>query len=106
MLNEYASGFQHGTWNNWLSRIAGLKTKSAKTYDYRDGVYGVDYVFDRLNEQDGNRGYMTSQKSGVKVGDHVLLTENGLAQKYVIKELDYYSSPEDMWVALLLKLDE
>jgi MioC protein len=100
MLNEYAIHSRRANWINWLSRISIAKPKPTRIYDYSQAVPGVDYVFDKLSEKDSS-GYMTSQKSGVKQGEQILLTQNGTTRKYQIQELDYYSSPSDMWIALL-----
>jgi hypothetical protein len=104
MLNEYVVNARQGNWINWLSRVSELKPKLTRVFDYRYMVPGMDYVFDQLGNDDG--GYMTSQRRGVKVGNHILLMQGGIARKYQIQELDYYSSPGDMWIALLKKLDQ
>jgi hypothetical protein len=104
MVNESAIYSRPGHWINWLSRSSQVKPKRSRTYDYSRALDGVDYMFDSLSAGSG-RGHMTSQRSGVKVGDHILLAQDGVTQKYEVQAIDYYSSPEDMWVALLTKLN-
>lgn len=104
MVSEYAINTRQGNWINWLARLADVKFGSTRVYDYSRATPGVDYVFDKLGERD-TRGYMTAQRGGVKVGDYVLLTQDGMTRKYRIQALDYYSAPSTMWIALLIKAD-
>lgn len=76
MVNEYAITTRQDSWIKWLARICDMKPKSIKVYDYSRAIHGVDYIFGRLNERD-SRGYMTAQRRGVKVGDYVLLMQDG-----------------------------
>lgn len=105
MMNECAIDMRQGSWLNWLFQITDLNPKPNRVYDYSRATPGIDYVFDRLSEQD-NRGYMTAQRRGVEVGDYVLLTQDGVTRKYRIQSLDYYSSPSYMWIALLTMVNK
>ncbi|MDZ8187565.1 MAG: hypothetical protein RMX96_22280 [Nostoc sp. ChiSLP02] len=75
-----------------------LKQKN-KTHDYSHQVWGSDYIFERLNE--GTIGYMTGVGNGVKVSDRIILRQGSESYQYQIEEIDYYSYPSDMWIALL-----
>ncbi|MEH2459969.1 hypothetical protein [Nostoc sp.] len=73
--------------------------KKYKTHDYSQQVWGNDYVFERLNE--GTAGYMTGIGKGIKPGDRIILREGSESYQYQVEEIDYYSDPSDMWMALL-----
>lgn len=105
MLNEYTVNPRQDSWINGLSRIIPMRLKPSRVYDYSRAIHGVDYVFDRVSEKDSG-GYMTAQRGGVKVGDQILLTQDGVVNQYRIQELDYYSSPGDMWIALLTRVNQ
>ncbi|MBN3893986.1 MAG: hypothetical protein HWQ41_01380 [Nostoc sp. NOS(2021)] len=75
-----------------------LKQKN-KIHDYSQQVCGSDYVFERLNE--GMIGYMTGIGKGIKPGDRIILQEGYESYQYQVEEIDYYSDPSDMWIALL-----
>jgi hypothetical protein len=75
-----------------------LKQKN-KIYDYSQKVLGTDYVFERLNE--GMMGYMTGVGKGIKPCDRIILREGCESYEYQVEEVDYYSDPSDMWIALL-----
>ena len=103
MISEYVINSAHVTWMNWLVR-AFQSRKPIKVHDYTRSIYGVDYFFEVVN-QDRQKGYMTAQKKGVEVGDRIVLIEKGIVVKYRVQELNYYASPSDMWIALLVKVD-
>ncbi|MEH2409524.1 hypothetical protein [Nostoc sp.] len=73
--------------------------KKHKIHDYSQKVLGNDYVFERLNE--GTIGYMTGIGKGIKPGDRIILREGSESYQYQVEEIDYYSDPSDMWMALL-----
>ncbi|MEH2395574.1 MAG: hypothetical protein V7K21_29275 [Nostoc sp.] len=75
-----------------------LKKKN-KIHDYSQQVWGSDYVFERLNE--GMIGYMTGIGKGVKLRDRIILRQDCESYQYQVEEIDYYSEPSDMWIALL-----
>ncbi|MCC5600435.1 hypothetical protein [Nostoc favosum] len=78
-----------------------LKQKH-KVHDYSQLVCGSDYVFERLNE--GTIGYMTGIGKGIKPCDRIILREGYESYQYQVEEVDYYSDPSDMWIALLKQL--
>ena len=72
-----------------------------KTYDYTQLVCGRDYVFEPTENQ--TEGYMTGQGRGIKSGDYIIFQNGSSACKYQVEEINYYSDPPDMWMALLKK---
>lgn len=60
-----------------------------------------EYEFEQL--EDENQAYMTSQGRGLVRGDYIVLGQNQQVKVYQIQTIDYYTSPSDMWVALLTK---
>jgi hypothetical protein len=87
---------------NKLALIVSAKIKfkqKNKIHDYSQKVWGSDYVFERLNE--GMMGYMTGVGKGIKPCDRIILREGCESYEYQVEEVDYYSDPSDMWIALL-----
>lgn len=83
-----------------ISPIKELKHKHKnKIHDYSQQVAGSDYVFERLNE--GMIGYMTGVGKGIKPCDRIILRQGSESYQYQVEEIDYYSDPSDMWIALL-----
>lgn len=83
-----------------LERVVS-RPRPAKTHNFSDHLPG-EFAFDRVGE---NQAYMTGQKHGVLRGDYILLEFEQKTELYQIQTLDYYASPPDMWMALLLKVD-
>ncbi|MCV3215223.1 hypothetical protein OGM63_17175 [Plectonema radiosum NIES-515] len=79
------------------------KQPQTKTYDYSEYVCGRDYVFE-LAVDDLNKGYMTGQGRGIKCGDYIIFKNGSNSCRYQVEEIDYYSQPRDMWIALLNKV--
>ncbi|WP_373529171.1 hypothetical protein [Nostoc sp.] len=75
-----------------------LKQKN-KIHNYSQQIGGIDYVFERLNG--GMLGYMTGIGKGIKPCDRIILQQGCESYQYQIEEIDYYSDPSDMWIALL-----
>ena len=76
-----------------------IKHSQTKTYDYTQYVSGRDYVFELADNQ--AKGYMTGQGKGIKRGDYIILYNGSKSCRYQVEEIDYYSEPPDMWIALL-----
>ena len=88
----------------WLSTIKLLPTRSKpnhKTHDYTQSHGGDDYIFDPIEE--GNGGYLTGQGRGIERGDYLILSDGSHCHRYQVEEIDYYSNPPDMWIALVKK---
>jgi hypothetical protein len=76
--------------------------KRSTTHDYTRFRYGVDYEFEFIK---GNSGaHMTGQGKGIRQGDCLLLKGRASIERYQVMEIDYYSSPSDMWIALLERI--
>ncbi|MEB3179527.1 MAG: hypothetical protein VKL59_10905 [Nostocaceae cyanobacterium] len=83
----------------WVTENPSKLRKNTKIHDYSPYIYGTDYVFESSN--DGFNGYMTAQGKGIKTGDYIILKKDSQIYKYQVKDIDYYSNPSDMWIALL-----
>lgn len=75
------------------------KDSKTKTYDYTQYISGRDYVFELADNQ--RKGYMTGHGRGIKRGDYIVLCNGSKSCCYQIEEINYYSEPPDMWIALL-----
>jgi hypothetical protein len=103
-MNENAIKLSTIGWLSWLTRKIHTPDRITKIHDYSHLVFGVDYVFEQTPGS-ASQGSMTAQRKGVQTGDHIILMQNGMLLEYCIQELDYYSSPSDMWIAILMKVD-
>lgn len=79
-------------------------SEKKETHDYTRLTCGHDYVFDPAREGDLTNIYMTAQGKGVKRGDYIVLQNGSCHEKYQVEEIDYYSEPSNMWMALLRKV--
>jgi hypothetical protein len=77
------------------------KRRKPRTYNYTKLTRGQDYFFESIEE--GTKGYLTKQGQKVQPGDYIILREENNTFRYKIEEIDYYSNPSDMWIALLKK---
>ncbi|NMG20010.1 hypothetical protein DP116_11290 [Brasilonema bromeliae SPC951] len=77
--------------------------KHSKTYDYTQYVSGRDYIFESIDNQ--AKGYMTGQGTGIKRGDYIILCHSSRTCRYQVEDIDYYSEPPNMWIALLQEVD-
>ncbi|MBV6623417.1 MAG: hypothetical protein KI793_10845 [Rivularia sp. (in: Bacteria)] len=80
------------------------KQQKHKIHDYTDAEYGKDYMFESADNY--NQGYMTARGKGVKNDDYIILKNGSESYRYQVKEIDYYSNPADMWMALLQKISD
>lgn len=95
---------QRSIWSERLTSLSYLSLpflkRSPKTHDYTQQVSGENYLFETIDG--GIRGYMTGYGKGVKLGDYLIFqNESGSSERYQVDEIEYYSNPSDMWVALL-----
>ncbi|MDZ8050965.1 MAG: hypothetical protein RMX68_023105 [Aulosira sp. ZfuVER01] len=70
-----------------------------KIHDYSQLMRGKDYIFE--TRQGGLGGYMTGTGKGIKPRDYIILQHGYQNYRYQVEEIDYYSNPSDMWIALL-----
>ena len=73
-----------------------------KVHDYSQLVGGRDYVFELLNG--GIEAQMTGFGKGVKPDDCIILQHGCSSYRYRVEDVDYYSDPPNMWMALLKKI--
>lgn len=79
-----------------------LKLHKHKTHDFTKCVAGVDYVFEVAENL--TTAYMTARGKGVKLDDYIVLQINSEFCRYQVEQIDYYSNPPDMWMALIKKV--
>lgn len=77
-------------------------SRRPKVHDYTHYEMGIDYIFELNNSN--SKGYMTAQGKGVRRGDHLLLRYESTTVEYQIEDINYYSSPANMWIALLMRV--
>ena len=75
-----------------------------KTHNYTHLVCGKDYVLEK--SENTGKSQMTATGKNVKSGDCIIITgSDGNSYKYQVEEIDYYSDPPDMWMALLKQVE-
>ncbi|RCJ18032.1 hypothetical protein A6770_33270 [Nostoc minutum NIES-26] len=85
-----------------LVMLSAKSKKNYKTHDYSQLIKGRDYVFESLHG--GIEGHMTGIGKGLKPHDYIVLKHGSSIFRYQIAEIDYYSEPPDMWIALLKRV--
>jgi MioC protein len=85
-----------------INALFGVAKQKPKTHDYRQFVWGEDYIFE--SNDSGNGGYMTGQGKGIKRGDYLILSNGTDCYHYQVEQIDYYSNASDIWIALLKKV--
>lgn len=104
-----ASGVNISTLLGWLTHevLTSFKLQGNQTYDYTGLIVGRDYVFEVL-DNDCDRGYMSARWKSIKCGDYIILANANIlgTEKYQVEEIDYYSEPSDMWMALLKRVNQ
>ena len=90
-------------WLRPLSDYLPALFRRQRQHDYSVYKCNVDYVFDAIDPL-CSRGYMTGQGRGVKRGDFIILKQCDILVEYRVESIDYYSSPSEMWIALLSKV--
>ena len=79
-----------------------LKLHKHKTHDFTECVPGTDYVFEVAENR--TTAYMTARGKGVKPDDYIVLQIFSESYRYQVEQIDYYSNPPDMWMALIKKV--
>ena len=62
-----------------------------------------DYTFESAEE--GKKAYMTGRRKGVRQGDYIRIQKSGQTQIYKVLSIEYYSSPNTIWTALLTQIN-
>ena len=71
----------------------------SRAHNFTAEVEGVNYVLELL---DSGRAQMTGYGKGIKRGDYIILTTDKIP--YRVEAIDYYSSPPELWTALVVKV--
>lgn len=79
-----------------------LKLHKNKTHDFTKCVPGTDYVFEVA--ENPTTAYMTARGKGIKPDDYIVLQIGSEFYQYRVEQIDYYSNPADMWMALIKKV--
>lgn len=88
---------------NVPSWLQGWRQRS-RTHYYQASAMGVDFVLE-VSPESPREFYMTAHKSGVRKSDCVRIKNGSTVQTYTVLEIDYYSAPEDMWMARLSQVN-
>lgn len=100
MIGQHKITLHQRVLTDWI-RFDQLFRKSRKAHDYTRYQPDLDYIIEPAERS--NQCYMTGQGKRVRLGDRILLQRNQQLQAYIVKEIDYYANPSDMWIALLEK---
>ena len=79
-----------------------LKLQKNKTHDFTECAPGSDYVFEVAENL--TTAYMTARGKGVKPDDYIVVKTGSESCRYQVEQIDYYSNPPDMWMALIKKV--
>ena len=91
--------------HNWLVKILSLPWTlwhRDSTHNYLGSRWRDSYLFETLEQ--GTKGYITAQGRNVQCGDYLILPYGSGSAKYQVEEINYYSNPPDMWIALVRKV--
>ena len=79
------------------------RTQNSQTHDFSCLSEGLDYILEVADSSElGQEYYLTRYGKGVKLYDYVILKHDSKIVRHVIKRIDYYSNPPDLWIALLV----
>jgi len=101
MMIGHTRKFSFSQLLNGLNAWAGRLQKSNNVHDYRHQQRS-DYAFELIDQ--GSKGQMTGQGGRIKQGDRILLCQDGQTVSYQVQSVEYYSSPSDLWTALLVNV--
>ncbi len=76
-------------------------SRPAKVHDFSQQSPDA-FAFERTGEHQAS---MTGQGRNVRRGDYLLLQIDQNTALYQVQNIDYYSSPADMWTALLIEAE-
>lgn len=86
---------------DFLNLLSAVFSRRNRIYDYTAQVCGSEYAFEVTDC--GSKAYMTGQRRGVKQGDSIVIKQGSLPSRYRVEQIEYYASPSDMWVAVLIR---
>lgn len=70
-------------------------TKEPAIHDYTKRYWGHDYTFEPIDG--GMKGRMMGWGSGIEKGDFLLLDNEGQSTRYLVRRIEYFQDPPDMW---------
>lgn len=70
-----------------------------RIHDFTKYECGKDYIWE-VGETP-QQAYMTGYGANIERGDRIILTLQSQEYCYQVQAIDYYSQPEDMWIASL-----
>jgi MioC protein len=79
------------------------RLRNVRQHNFAGYENGIDYALELIG--DGKTARMTGQRVGIKPGDRLTLTIDNEPIQYRVEEVDYYSSPSDMWLGFLKRID-
>jgi MioC protein len=79
-------------------------TWKGKIHDYTRAEKEGSYIFEPI--EGALKGYMTGRGGRMKCGDLVILPDGCGSSRYQVDQIDYYSNPPDMWIALLRQVNQ
>ena len=85
-------------WNKGLAFFE-IDKHTIKTHNYTQYEKGKDYFFDPAEKE--KEAYMTGQRTNIKPGDYLIISNNSKLVKYQVRKIEYYSNSSDIWMALL-----
>ena len=92
----------------FLARVHKIlgRTRAGKIHDFTWQKQGHEYILEPArNESQGERFYMTGQGRGIRHFDYLLLQQGSESIMYQVEQINYYSNPSSMWIALLKRCE-
>ncbi|MGA7936385.1 MAG: hypothetical protein WCA35_22715 [Kovacikia sp.] len=83
-----------------LAKSSLVQTASVKVvHNYTAYQWGRDYVFEAI--EGSSQGYLQGYGGNIQCGDYLLLINGSELVRYHIDEIEHYTDPPDLWIALL-----
>jgi hypothetical protein len=102
-MTEHVEQAKTGKFSAFFSVVSPLLSPKQRSHDFTSQALGIDYAFESFNQ--GKQGYLTGQNVSVNQGDSIVLIVNDAAQEYEVKEIDYYTEPDSMWIARVVRIN-
>lgn len=77
--------------------------RSNRTFYFNSDDTSQRFVISKV-EQEADYYYMTAQGSHIKSGDTIKIMQYEQSSTFQVVDIEYYSEPSDMWIALLHKI--
>lgn len=79
--------------------ILKLRTPLRTFHHQPDGI-NSEFIINSIEDQPGFY-HITAQGPRVKLGESIEIEQSGQYQTYQIDDVEYYSEPSDMWMAMM-----